>query len=113
MVDWTATEAHYFVHFDKIGAIPAKLSVGVRSTLFPISHMEFDDVCRGFDECEDFFTNGSISTVMTYLNYGFDIAFNNKSIERYKKYLLMSQEELEHSLENLSYFIDTQQNMEW
>lgn len=102
-----------FVHFGKLGAIPAKLSKGVKSTIFSISQLEFIDVCNGFDECDEFFENGSITTVWTYLNYGFDIAFDTSSIEQYKKYLLMEDEELESAFESLSYYIDAQQNMEW
>jgi hypothetical protein len=102
-----------YVHFARIGAIPAKLSKGIKSTILPISEVEFIDVCKEFDECDDFFENGPISSIWTYLKYGFDIAFDSSSVELYKRYLLMDKDELESSLESFAYYLDAQQNMEW
>ncbi|MET0400479.1 MAG: hypothetical protein ABW277_27050 [Longimicrobiaceae bacterium] len=102
-----------FVHFEGVGAIPARLSAGATTHIYPISEITFNHVCEVFDRADEFLRTGPPHVICRYIESGFDVAFDQESVAEYRSYLNTPSEELEHLLEQLAYRQDYYGNMEW
>lgn len=102
-----------YVHFPPIGAIPAELSSKENVVLQfrPLTAPTFADICKLLDEVDSYFSNGQLRLAVKYAESGLDVAFDPKSIAKYKS--ASNDEDLEGFIEAEAYFQDQFTNMDW
>lgn len=102
-----------YVHFPPIGAIPAELSSRENVVLQfrPLTAPTFAGICELLDEVDSYFSNGRLRLAVKYAEAGLDVAFDPKSIAKYKSAL--NDEDSEGFIEAEAYFQDQFTNMDW
>jgi len=104
-----------FVHFPRLGAIPANLSLFDQSphfSLFPLEEISFKEVCTLFDRVDHHFSQSHTRFGYKYAGAGLPVAFDRHSIEKCQK-ATVSEEEFNRFLEYTCYLVDQNANKDW
>jgi hypothetical protein len=104
-----------YFHFPNTGAIPVGLSEfkgSIHYSFFPLSQASYDEICALFDQTDDFLKSGSTRHGMKYIEAGLDVAFDDKSISRYRS-AMKSEERFKAMTEGDSYADMVNMNMDW
>jgi hypothetical protein len=102
-----------YVHFEGLGAIPARLSAGAPPHIYPISEIAFDEVCGVLDRADELLRTDLPHVIYRYIESGFDVAFDKDSVAEYQSYLATPDEKIDHLLHQLGYQQSYHDNMEW
>jgi hypothetical protein len=104
-----------YVHFPPIGAIPAELSStqhNITLQFRPLTAPTFASICQLLDEVDSYFSSGPLRFAVKYAKAGLDLAFDPKSIAKYKN-ASTNDEDFEAFIDREAYFQDQFVNMDW
>jgi len=107
-------EGHFmYVHFPKLGALPAQLDLNQRVSLFPIQQTTFEELCATLDSADKFLASGPTKNALRFIEGGFDVAFDASSLKLYDDVTAADEELLQEILDRHAYMVDRVINMEW
>ncbi|MFF4437961.1 hypothetical protein [Streptomyces sp. NPDC001621] len=103
-------------HVEGLGVLPIGLSSITSAPefhLFPEKDQGFDELCRTFDEIDDFLTNGPLWASIQWVTAGLDVPLDKESLERFRCAAERGTEEMSSLITRTSYLVEQAMNMEW
>ncbi|MEU5454396.1 hypothetical protein AB0H48_06305 [Streptomyces globisporus] len=103
-------------HVEGVGVLPMGLS-SIASTqdfhLFPEKDQGFDELCRTFDEIDDFLTNGPLWASMQWVTAGLDVPLDKESLVEFRRAAEKGATEMSSNIDHTSHLVDQAMNMDW
>lgn len=103
-------------HIADLGVLPIGLS-SITNTpefhLFPEKDQGFDDLCKAFDEIDEFLLKGPLWASMQWVMAGLDVPLDKESLTDFKRAITGGPESVSEHITYVSYQVDQAMNMDW
>lgn len=81
--------------------------------LIPTRTDSFDEMCRLFDELDDWLRRSSVWSGMRWVEAGLDVSFDPEFLQKFRHWAAAGSEAFDDYVEQYGEYVDRAANMEW